>query len=124
MDDVVIPDEKDLSAKNVFQRIKKQVDEKSEESKTENLYYLLNNYNGWLNGLKPYIQERIRVFKEMEEINFSGNETMQDIGVRYMICHFIASELQRIIDRVEIISEQIAVNKEIAKKRKKVKKHG
>jgi len=64
MEDSVLLEEKDI---NVFNRLNKEANEKSEEFKADELFYLLNDYRGWVNALKPYIQGRIDTFRQMEE---------------------------------------------------------
>jgi len=79
----------------------REIDEVSQISNLDELWASLAKYNAWNGALKPYLKERIDVLKNMSEINFSGKETVEQIGIRYLICGGIAKELQDIIDKVE-----------------------
>jgi len=55
----------------------------------------------WESVLKPYLKDRISSLREMLEINLTGNETVAEVGVRFLICNAVAGELQFLIDRTE-----------------------
>ena len=112
IDDNILPDEKDLTKSNVFARINKEINETGEEFKTDELFYWMTDYRGWVKALKPYIESRIEVFRQMEEDFLQWGDSMDEIGIRYMLCRFVAKELQGIIDHVETTSGQIKKMKE------------
>lgn len=81
---------------------------------SDEVWASISKYNGWNKALKPYMEERIEQLKTMSEIDFSGRESVSDVGIRYMICGGIAKELQDIINKVEVtkaVLEQISAQK-------------
>lgn len=109
MNDAIIPDAAEFVRSTVKELDKsKEVDNTSQATSLDQLWAALIKYNSWNKALKPYLEDRIKVMKNMTEINFDGQETAGEIGIRYLICSGIGKELQDIIDKVEQTSAVLA----------------
>lgn len=110
-----IPDFKD---KNVIATAKRILEKPKEEDEVAEAIASLTQYAGWARGLKPYIEARIERLKEMSEVNFDGNEKVEDVGFRFLVCSSIAKELQDILTRVEATTKVVEGRRNAVQKRK------
>jgi len=116
--DTVLPDKKEMSGLDI-KPILKHIDKlrkKTEAEKYDELFYNLKSYNGWVKGLKPLLEDRIKAYKELSEITFTGSEDLREVGLKFLISSLVKSELQDILDHVELRAEATAKRK--AKERK------
>jgi len=95
--DAIIPDVAEFTRKIV-----KEIEDTTPNVSTDEMWASLSKYNAWRLAVKPYLEDRIERLKTMSDINFSGKEKIEEIGIRYMICGGIAKELQDIINKVEV----------------------
>jgi len=114
--DAVIPDEKDMGIKSIVDRLN-EIKEKTADEKYDELFYMLNQYGGWVEGLKPMIQARIEAYKEMREVDFKGNESMSEVGMKFLLSSLVANELQDLLDQVESRRQQVAEDKDKKKEK-------
>lgn len=70
----------------------------------------------WTVLLRPYLEDRISSLQAMTEVDLDGKESVEEVGVRFLICTAIGRELQNLVDLVEQTKEVI-VEKEQEEKR-------
>jgi hypothetical protein len=116
MTDAILPD----MSKHVFSTSKKVLESrpKGEAEKREEAINSLNNALGWHKGLKPYIEKRIESLKLMLDVDLDGKESVEEVGIRFIVSSSIAAELQDILSMVQTIS----MVKEEAKKKDAIRK--
>lgn len=93
----------------------REIEEVAPNVSTDEMWASLGKYTAWSRALKPYLIERIEQLKTMSEIDFNGKESVDEIGIRYLICGGIAKELQDIITKVEttkLVMEQLKKKKQ------------
>jgi hypothetical protein len=113
MDDpnVLIPEFDETVHKTTKQILAKE-EVKSVAEKTAESIAALRGVEGWANGLRPYIEERIKRLKEMSEVNLDGKETMAEIGLRFTISSAIASELNDLLVKVDATTKVVEERKD------------
>lgn len=79
----------------------------------------LRGISGWVEGLKPFIEARIERLKGMAEVDLDGKESLAEIGLKYVLCSAVASELADILMMVEENSRIVDEKKAKKKKTKK-----
>lgn len=94
--DAIIPDAAEFVRDTI-----REIDQTAPTNNYDEIWASAAKYSFWGKGLKPYLEERIEMLKSMSEVNFTGKETVEQIGIRYLICGGIAKELQDIIIKVE-----------------------
>lgn len=77
----------------------------------------------WTVLLKPYLEDRILSLRAMTDVDLDGKESVQEVGVRFLICTAIAGELQNLIDLVEqtrmVIDEKEQEEKKVVEEKSK-----
>ena len=103
--------------KKVFGTIRKVKESrpKSEAEQRAEAITSLDGYSGWEAGLKPYIQVRIESLKAMSEVPMDGSETVEEIGLKAVVCSAISNELQDLLNMVQV---NVQVYEEKRKKEK------
>jgi hypothetical protein len=116
-EEALIPD---LDRK-VFKTIQKveETKPKSEGEKRSEAIASLKGYVGWEKGIKPYIEARISSLKTLMEVDFDGKETVNDVGLRFLLCSQVAKELQDILNWVEVTAESVEAREKKEKKKRK-----
>jgi hypothetical protein len=110
----ILPDKEDQNSQFGVRRIIDQIDEikdKTDDEKYDELFYYLNQYNGWVNGLKPVIEDRIKAYRQLNEVAITGKESVSEVGTRFIIASLVAKELEGLIEMVEARARQIAEDK-------------
>jgi hypothetical protein len=97
--DAIMPNSVDNA--EYVREVVREIDQTAPTNNYDEIWASAAKYSFWGKGLKPYLQERIEMLKSMSEVNFSGKETVEQIGIRYLICGGIAKELEDIIVKVE-----------------------
>jgi len=70
----------------------------------------------WTVLIKPYLEDRILSLKAMTDVDLDGKESVEEVGVRFLICTAIGRELQNLIDLIEQTKEVVEEMEEAEKK--------
>ena len=113
MSDVVMPD----ISQHALTQAQKILESRPEKEalKVEEYLHAMGKGKGWTHGLKIYLLARIESLRGMTDVDLKGNETMEEIGIRYTLCSAMGLELQDIIAKVEATVKAIDANKDTEK---------
>jgi len=99
--DTLIPDPAQI-IRSVIKESHTETTEVNPGMNNDELWAQLNNTPSYKKALKPYLENRIEILKNMMEIDFNGKESAKEVGLRYLLCSGIAKELSDIIVKAEV----------------------
>jgi hypothetical protein len=105
MSDAIMPD----LSQHVFSARTQIRDSKPEKEalKREQALHSLKNSLGWENGLKPYLEARMEALNKMSHLELKGDEPMEELGARFVMCNTVGEEIQDIIAIVEATADVV-----------------
>ncbi len=95
--DAIIPD-----VAQIIRDTAKKVSEKPIVYVKDDDWANLGNSPLWKQTVLPYLADRVTAWKEMREVKLDGEESVEEVGIRYLLCTAVAEELQSFVREVEL----------------------
>jgi hypothetical protein len=99
-DDALYPNPADI-----VRTTAKQLNEEHPEVSDDEVWATLTTCEGYQKALKPYLISRIEQIKSMSEVDFNGKESVEEVGIRYLIFSLVGKELQELLTKIEVTSK-------------------